>query len=259
MFHIAGIFYKHVWGAHVNMDGMCVWWCVCVSVCANINMNRLTKRYESFSCAHNPWIILHIILCSRIKLWNTYILCQEYGSKATLKHSQFPFHSMPSHFGCELKMKGRIFFFVFFLRRILFDNSKHDLTDSENEICTFLYYRSITSWNTNAVNRRITLNELVCNLNLGIIHPCIECINEESERSKKRERDKHEKGVYQMTFLILNLQHSRRTFIMCQCFLFCISEVLLCDLGMEEWSIIYTWRKKRKKESEFGLCSAMWC
>lgn len=65
--------------------------CVCVPVCVNINMNRLTKRYESFSCAHNPWIILHIILCSRIKLWNTSILCQEYGSKATLKKLHNPF------------------------------------------------------------------------------------------------------------------------------------------------------------------------
>lgn len=77
--------------------------CVCVPVCVNINMNRLTKRYESFSCAHNPWIILHIILCSRIKLWNTSILCQEYGSKATLIKT-------PQPICCVLKMGEKHFF-----------------------------------------------------------------------------------------------------------------------------------------------------
>lgn len=79
--------------------------CVCVPVCVNINMNRLTKRYESFSCAHNPWIILHIILCSRIKLWNTSILCQEYGSKATLKKT-------PQPICCVLKMGEKTLFLV---------------------------------------------------------------------------------------------------------------------------------------------------
>lgn len=85
MFHITGICWKtYIYGSGVQA-------CVPVPVCVNINMNRLTKRYESFSCAHNPWIILHIILCSRIKLWNTSILCQEYGSKATLKKLHNPF------------------------------------------------------------------------------------------------------------------------------------------------------------------------